>query len=161
MATKPPTKKRVLFLCLGNAVRSQMAEAIARQTAADVGVYASAGLTALGAIAPLTQRVLAERGFSSEGQHSKQLTEAARGAADIVVNMSGESRPRALSGCRAKIEDWDVIDPYGAEIEEYRKTCDAIELRIVEFTARLRAQRAAVTAPQTRTKDRASHRAKT
>ncbi|HET9401436.1 MAG TPA: low molecular weight phosphatase family protein [Candidatus Acidoferrales bacterium] len=146
--TKLPAKKRVLFLCLGNAVRSQMAEAIARHTASDVAIYASAGLTALGSIAPLTHRVLAERGISSDGHHSKQFTEAAGGAADIVVNMSGESRPRALAGCRAEIENWEVVDPYGAEIEEYRKACDAIGLRVTEFTARLRAQRAAQLAKQ-------------
>ena len=141
-------------------MRSQMAEAIARQTASDTATYASAGLTALGSIAPLTHRVLAERGFSSDGHHSKQLTEAAGNAADIVINMSGESRPRALAGCRAEIEHWDVADPYGAEIEEYRKTCDAIELRVTELTARLRAHRADQLARQSPSASHASRRSK-
>lgn len=158
--TKSPAKKRVLFVCLGNAVRSQMAEAIARHTASDVAIYASAGLTALGAIAPLTHRVLAERGFNTDGHQSKQLTEGAGAAADIVVNMSGESRPRALASSRAEIEDWDVVDPYGAEIEEYRKACDAIELRVTEFTARLRAQRAAQLAKQSLRPSSATRRSK-
>jgi arsenate reductase (thioredoxin) len=144
MAIKhPASKPRVLFVCLGNAVRSQMAEALARHSANDVATYASAGLTPLGAIAPLTQRVLAERGVSSDGHYSKSLAQASHTTVNIVINMSGEPRASHFRECKAEIEDWLVDDPYGAEIEEYRRACDAIEVRVAEFTARLRRRTAA------------------
>lgn len=138
-----PSKPRVLFVCLGNAVRSQMAEALARHSANDVATYASAGLTPLGAIAPLTQRVLAERGVSSDGHYSKSLAQASHTTANVVINMSGEPHGSHFRECKAEIEDWHVEDPYGAEIEEYRRACDAIEVRLAEFTARMRARTAA------------------
>ena len=137
------SKPRVLFVCLGNAVRSQMAEALARHSAGDVATYASAGLTPLGAIAPLTHRVLAERGVSSDGHYSKSLEQASHTRANIVINMSGEPRGSRFRECKAEIEDWRVDDPYGMEIEEYRRACDAIEVRLAEFTARMRARTAA------------------
>src|SRR6202044_438468 len=62
---------RVLFVCVGNCVRSQMAEAIARHDASDIIVAESAGVHPLGFIDNTTQRVLRERGISSEGQFSK------------------------------------------------------------------------------------------
>jgi len=148
MATNRTGRKpRVLFVCLGNAVRSQMAEAIARHSAGNMATYASAGLTPLGALAPLTQRVLAERGITCEGHHSKSLEQANHTAADIIINMSGEPRGNYFQGCKAEFEDWRVEDPYGAEIEAYRRSCDVIEIRLAEFTARLRAKHAAAAKP--------------
>jgi len=140
--TAPP-KPRVLFVCLDNAVRSQMAEALARHSASDVATYASAGLTPLGAIAPLTHRVLAERAVDSAGHYSKSLEQALHTKANIVINMSGEPRGSHFRECKAEIEDWRVDDPYGMEIEDYRRACDAIEVRLAEFTARMRARTAA------------------
>ena len=64
---------KVLFVCVGNCVRSQMAEAIARRDASDVIVPESAGLHPLGFIDETAIAVLAERGISVAGQHSKGL----------------------------------------------------------------------------------------
>jgi arsenate reductase (thioredoxin) len=116
-----------------------MAEAIARQRAADIIVAASAGTMALGFVAPLTLRVLEERGISTEGLHSKPLTRNARLNAGIIINMTGSPANRILSGDEAKTEDWPVPDPYGEQMEAYRATCDDIEARLTEFFARLRA----------------------
>ena len=134
---------RVLFVCLGNSCRSQMAEAIARQQAEDILVVASAGTMALGFVAPLTVKVLEERGINVGGLSSKPLTRAAQLSADIVINMTGAPANGALAASEGKVEDWPVPDPFGAEMESYRGTCDDIEVRLDEFTARLRARRAA------------------
>src|SRR6202171_4613103 len=85
------SRTKVLFLCIGNACRSQMAEAIAKQVAADVIEPSSAGLVAFGEIAGPTRVVLEEHGISTEGQHSKSLRPEAMAAADLVVNMTGRS----------------------------------------------------------------------
>jgi arsenate reductase len=120
-----------------------MAEAIARQSASDVIIAASAGTMALGFVAPPTLKVLEERGINVEGLSSKQITRETRGSAEIIINMTGSPAKRVLPGEESKTEDWLVTDPYGERVEAYRDTCDEIEARITEFAARLRALRAA------------------
>ncbi len=119
-----------------------MAEAIARQCAEDIIVSSSAGTIALGFVAPLTTRVLEERGIGADGLNSKPLTRAAQQNADIIINMTGGPADRAFSAGVGKVEDWPVPDPFGAEMSSYRDTCDDIEARLAEFAARLRAHRA-------------------
>ncbi len=133
-------KTRVLFVCIGNACRSQFAEALAKHTAFDVIESSSAGTMPLGSVAPLVEDVLQERGVPFEEQHSKGLTAAACGQADIIVNMSGSRGDRIFRKGRAHIEDWAVDDPYGRTIEAYRDACDEIEARLAELAARLRAR---------------------
>jgi protein-tyrosine-phosphatase len=120
-----------------------MAEAIARHCAEDIIVSTSAGTIALGFVAPLTTRVLEERGIGVDGLNSKPLTRAAQQNADIIINMTGGPADRAFSAGAGKVEDWSVPDPFGSEMSSYRDTCDDIEARMAEFTARLRAQRSA------------------
>jgi len=80
---------RVLFVCIGNSCRSQMAEAFARALASDVIEPSSAGLSPLGRIAEPTRLVLLERGISLGSQYSKGLVETAWREVDIIVNMTG------------------------------------------------------------------------
>ena len=84
-----PQPVKVLFVCVGNCVRSQMAEAIARHDAADIIAAESAGVSPLGFIDNTTQRVLRERGISFEGQFSKGLRTHTLKKPDLIVNMSG------------------------------------------------------------------------
>ncbi len=137
---------RVLFVCLGNSCRSPMGEAIARHRASDIISPSSAGTMALGFIAPLTLRVLEERGVSADSLQSKPLTRGAQQNADIIINMTGSPAGNVLPAGADKTEDWSVPDPFGSEMNSYRDTCDDIEARMSEFTARLRARRAAVLA---------------
>jgi protein-tyrosine-phosphatase len=118
-----------------------MAEAIARQTASDVIVAASAGTMALGFVAPPTLRVLEERGMKIEGLSSKPITRETRANAEIIINMTGNPAKRVFSAEESKTEDWLVTDPYGERVEAYRDTYDEIETRMTEFAARLRARR--------------------
>ena len=82
-------RTRVMFLCLGNSCRSQMAEALARHHAADFIEPSSAGLIPLGFIAQGTVDALRERGVDSNGQSSKPLRDAQLDATDLLVNLSG------------------------------------------------------------------------
>ena len=131
-----PTK--VLFVCIGNSCRSQMAEALARHSSRDTMDVASAGLTPLGFVAGPTREVLTERGVPSDGQTSKGLGEINRFQPDLIVNMSGY--PGRGKFGDYDFEDWDVEDPYGDDIATYRRICDDIEARISELSARLRAR---------------------
>src|SRR5271166_2617589 len=125
MVMAPRTK--VLFLCIGNACRSQMAEAIARHKAADVIEPTSAGLVPFGMIPATTLTVLRERGISADGQNSKPLRSEDMTAADLVINMTGRSGSSIFSEPVAQLEDWDVGDPYGFNLSVYRGICDQIE----------------------------------
>jgi arsenate reductase (thioredoxin) len=138
-------KHRVLFVCLGNACRSPIAEAIARSIANNVIEPASAGLYPLGRLPEATEQILRANGYSIEGLSSKPLTLEAVQLADHVVNMSGEdidlhlprNSPEAVRLAR-KMEVWDVQDPYGEDTATYQRILEHLESRIVLLAARLR-----------------------
>jgi 5'-phosphate synthase pdxT subunit len=132
-----PKKTKVLFICLGNACRSPMAEAIARHRYADLIESSSAGLMALGAIASPTTAVLDERNVPSAGLASKPLTEKSRRAAELIINMSGRPGTWMSHDGGPPVEDWDVGDPYGSDLDVYRKICDDIERRLKDLALRL------------------------
>lgn len=129
-------KMKVLFVCIGNSCRSQMAESIARRTASDVIEPASAGLTPLGRIAELTAEVLREKGYDVEGQSSKPLRRDAAEFDGIIVNMTGIPGGSLFAG--ARVEDWDVDDPFGGDITVHRRVRDEIERLIAGLAERLR-----------------------
>jgi arsenate reductase len=131
-----PQPVKVLFVCMGNCVRSQMAEAIARHCASDIIEAQSAGVSPLGFIDNTTQRVLSERGISFEGQVSKGLRTHTLKKPDLIVNMSGVPGASLFAG--KKFEDWRVQDPFGEDIEIHRLVCDDVEARINDLAARLR-----------------------
>jgi len=134
------THTKVLFLCIGNACRSQMAEAIARHIAADVIAPSSAGLVAFGEIAPLTLTVLGEHGISAEGQRSKSLRPEDMAGADLIINMTGRAGASIFTEPTAPVEDWDVGDPYGFHLAVYRAIRDRIEVLVEDLARRLRDQ---------------------
>jgi protein-tyrosine-phosphatase len=114
-----------------------MAEAIALRDAPDVIEPSSAGLTPLGRIEPMTKRTLAKNGFLTDELWSKTLLAASFETADIVINMSGRPKEMAFK-CVAKVEDWRVEDPYGADAELYQRIFEDIERRVGELAGRLR-----------------------
>lgn len=127
---------RVLFVCVGNTCRSQIAEALARHLATDVMEPCSAGISPFGRIVDTTRRVLLERGVSMDGQWSKGLRDVAIDQADLVVNMSG--MPGAALFPNARVVDWDVSDPYGADLGVYREIRDEIEEHVTALAEELR-----------------------
>ena len=131
-------RTKVLFLCIGNACRSQMAEAMARHRASDVIEASSAGLVPFGEIPSTTLTVLRERGISADGQSSKPLRSEDMSEADIVINMTGRSGSAIFTEPVSQIEDWEVGDPYGFNLAVYREIRDQIEMRVEDLAQRLR-----------------------
>ncbi len=119
-----------------------MAEALARHLASGVIEASSAGTSALGSIAEQTAEVLAERGVRMDGQSSKQLRSEHCQAADLIINMSGRPLTVEFGAQAAKVEDWNVRDPYFADVEMYHQICDDIERRVTELAERLRRRQA-------------------
>ncbi|HEV2200954.1 MAG TPA: arsenate reductase ArsC [Bryobacteraceae bacterium] len=131
-ATAP--KKRVLFVCVGNSCRSQMAEAFARAYGADVLDVRSAGLVPALSIAPLTKHVLSEHNLSIDGQFPKGMDLAAREHYDTLVNMSGT--PISLPG--AQVLNWPVQDPIGRDESVYRSVANQIERLVMRLILEVR-----------------------
>ena len=146
----PGRRFRVMFVCMGNACRSPMAEAIARRDADDILEACSAGLYPLGGLADLTKESLIANGCCTEGLRSKPVTAKALVTADVIVNLSGLQLDRIFKelfgverrpACeiRANIEEWDVQDPYGGDAAVYQQTFRKIERRVLQLAERLRA----------------------
>jgi arsenate reductase (thioredoxin) len=133
-------RTKVLFLCVGNACRSQMAEAVAKHVATDVVEPTSAGLVPFGEITGPTLAVLREHGFSADGQFSKPLVPEELHAADLIVNMTGRSGRAIFTEPTPPVEDWDVGDPFGFNLAVYRGIRDEIESRVEDLARRLREQ---------------------
>jgi arsenate reductase (thioredoxin) len=129
---------KVLFVCMGNCVRSQMAEALARHYVSDVIAAESAGVHPLGFIDPTARKVLTSRGISVDGQFSKGLHNHALTKPDLIVNMSG--MPGKSLFHKDAFEDWPIPDPFGDDVETHARVCDTIESRIRELADRLRAE---------------------
>lgn len=127
----PP--QRVLFVCLGNACRSQMAEGFARMYGKDVLVPESAGLAPAMAIPGETKETMTEKNIDISAQFPKPVSVFPRGHFDRVVNMSGYP----LSGFQATTE-WKVRDPIGGTPEEYRAVRDQIEHLVMKLILELR-----------------------
>lgn len=121
---------------MGNSVRSQMAEALARHIASDVIFSESAGVHPLGFIDPTTQQVLTEEGISFEGQFSKGLHNSHLTTPDLIINMSGIPGVSLFRG--SVFEDWPIRDPFGENSELHRRILSEIRERIVKLAARLR-----------------------
>ena len=125
--------KTVLYVCVHNAGRSQMAEAFTNTLAAERGLPVcglSAGTEVGTQINPLAVEVMQEIGISMEGQHPKQLTQAMADAASRIITMGCGVDATA---CPARIhlsEDWGLDDPAGQAIEKVRAIRDQIRKRV-------------------------------
>jgi arsenate reductase (thioredoxin) len=118
----------VLFLCVHNAGRSQMAAGWLRHLAGDaVDVY-SAGSAPAAQINPVAVAAMAEVGIDIVGRRPQRWTDDMLRAADLVVTMGcGDSCP-VHPGTR--YEDWELPDPAGQPLEAVRPIRDAIEERV-------------------------------
>ena len=131
----PSNKKRVLFVCIGNACRSQMAEGFARSLGSDVIIPASAGLAPAHAVAPDTIRAMDERNIDLRDHFPKSLRHLGRAEFDLVINMSGFFLPREF---KWRVVDWEVADPVSMEYAEHCEVRDAIEQLVMKLILDLR-----------------------
>jgi arsenate reductase len=132
IATSTP---EILFVCVHNAGRSQMAAALAKYLSAGKVHVRSAGSAPDQQIHPLTATVLAERGIQISEAFPKPLTNEVVRAADVIITMGcGDACP-VLPGKR--YEEWDVGDPAGQPIEVVRKIRDDIQARVTTLLGEL------------------------
>lgn len=119
--------KRVLFVCVENSNRSQMAEAFARMLGGDGVEALSAGSAPSGRINPKAIRFMGELGYDLSRHASKSLDEI-DGEFEAVVTMGcGDSCPWVPAKRR---EDWQLPDPRNMDDEAYRAVRDEIRARV-------------------------------
>ena len=125
----------VLFVCVHNAGRSQMAAGWLRHLAGDRVEVLSAGSAPAEGINPVAVEAMAEVGIDIAGQQPKLLSDAAVEKSDVVITMGcGDACP-FYPGTR--YEDWKLDDPAGQGIEAVRPIRDEIKGRVEELIASL------------------------
>jgi arsenate reductase (thioredoxin) len=132
--------KTVLFLCVQNAGRSQMAEGFFRKYAPRGYATLSAGTKPVPEINPLAVQVMKELGIDISKQRSKDLTEDMIRNANTVVNMGCMDNNFCPTVYIPKVIDWGLEDPKGKTIEKVREIRDEIEIRVRELAAELNKQ---------------------
>ena len=125
----------VLFVCLHNAGRSKMSEALFERAAGDRHTALSAGTTPGDRVHPEVVEVMRELGVDLVDRKPQHLTRELAEKADVVVTMGCGDECPYLPGTR--YIDWDLPDPQGQPIEEVRRTRDVIAERVAALGSEL------------------------
>jgi arsenate reductase len=131
-----PEKKNVLFVCIENSCRSQMAEAFAHIYADDSIRSFSAGSRSSGQIDPKAITLMAELGYDLSSHSSKSLSEIPQIKYDYVITMGcGDECPFIPAEHH---EDWDLPDPKRLPLDKFRHVRDRIGKRVKELVGRIK-----------------------
>ena len=127
--------KTVIFVCVENSNRSQMAEAFARMHGGDGVAAFSAGSRPSGKVNPRAVEFMRELGYDLTTHASKSLEAFNGTAVDVAVTMGcGDECPLVMAKRR---EDWRIPDPKELPPDEYRQVRDLIERKVKELLASL------------------------
>jgi arsenate reductase len=132
--------KHVLFLCVANSARSQMAEGLARSLLPSHVRVSSAG-SEPGRLNPLAVRALGELGLDISAHYSKSVNDIDHNSIDIVITLCAEEVCPVFPRPVEKIH-WGLPDPASAagsdaeKLAKFREVRDELEKRLKEFSAR-------------------------
>ena len=133
--TKVRTRKTILFVCVQNAGRSQMAEGFFRKYAPDGYAPLSAGTVPISQVNPLAIQVMNEVGIDISKQKPKDLAEDMMRNSDKIINMGCMDKNFCPTLFIPKVIDWGIEDPKDKPIERVREIRGEIERRIKELAA--------------------------
>ena len=127
-------KKKVVFVCVENSNRSQMAEAFARMHGRDVAAH-SAGSRPSGKVNPRAIQFMGEVGYDLTTHQSKSVDELPADEYDAAITMGcGDACPNV----RARLhEDWQIPDPKNLPDDEFRAVRDSIEVKVKDLLHRI------------------------
>jgi len=132
-----PNTKRILFVCVENAGRSQMAEGFFRKLAPQEFLPTSAGTMPVNEINPLAIQVMKEVGIDISKQKPKILSDAMIKESAKVVNMGCMDKESCPALFVNDIIDWNIADPKGKSIEQVRQIRDEIKSKVRELVTNL------------------------
>jgi arsenate reductase (thioredoxin) len=127
---------RVLFVCIGNSCRSQMAEGFALSYGKDVMAVESAGLAPATLVAPLTRKVMLEAKHIDLSEHWPKPVFDTTGPFDMIVNISGHPLPPEISAGQVRV--WTVEDPVLGDEAVQLKVANEIEGLVQQLILELR-----------------------
>ncbi len=134
-SSSPNRRPRVLFVCIENSNRSQMAEAFAHIHGGDAVEAYSAGSRPSGKVNPRAIEFMKELGYDLAAHQSKSLDEFNGQEIDVAVTMGcGDACPLVRARRR---EEWNIPDPKEMPAEQYRQVRNLIEQKVKDLLAGL------------------------
>jgi protein-tyrosine-phosphatase len=130
--------KKILFVCVENAGRSQMAEGFFRKYCPPGFEPQSGGTKPIDAINPLVIQVMEEIGIDISIQTPKLISDSIIKKSTKIVNMGCVDKESCPALFVKNLVEWSIPDPKGKPIDEVRKIRDLIEKRILEFCKTLK-----------------------
>ena len=124
------TTKKILFVCVENAGRSQMAEAFAKAYGTIRIEAASAGTMPSNEVNPIVVRVMQEKGIDLSVNKPKLITNQMVQEADVIIVMGCSADGFCPAPLLNKVVDWGIEDPKGKPIEKVREIRDEIERKV-------------------------------
>ena len=125
--------KNVLFVCVENAGRSQMAEAFFKKFAKNRFNVISAGTSPSSNLNPIVVSVMEEIGIDLKNQNPQLLSSSMIENSNKTVNMGCMDKESCPSLCVKDVENWNIDDPKGKSIEDVRKIRDQIEKDVLNL----------------------------
>jgi len=137
MKLKSNLKRTVLFVCVKNAARSQMAEAFFRKYAPDGYEAISAGTRHTSQINPLAVETMKEVGIDISKQKPKEMTGDMIRNATKIINMGCMDKNFCPTLFIPKVSEWNIEDPKGKPIEKVAEIRNEIERKVKEVVSEL------------------------
>jgi len=128
---------RILFVCVENAGRSQMAEAFAKRYGEGKVVAFSAGALPFSEVNPVVVEAMKEKGFDLSKNKPKPVDTQMVREADVVIVMGCGAQGFCPAPMLKKVEDWELEDPKGKAIESVREIRDEIERKVKKLIAKM------------------------
>jgi len=129
--------KKILFVCVENAGRSQIAEGFFRKYAPDGFVAVSAGTKPVDNLNPIAVEAMKEVGIDISQQKSKLISNEMIDESESVVNMGCMDKESCPALFVENIANWEIEDPIGKSIEQVRIIRDTIENKVKELVTKL------------------------
>jgi protein-tyrosine-phosphatase len=135
--SKTKQNQTILFVCIENAGRSQMAEGFFRKHAPEGFEPISAGTKPTSQVNPIVVQAMDEVGISIRQQKPKDITEDMMRNSTKIVNMGCMDKSFCPTLFIPNLIDWGIEDPKGKSIQQIREIRDEIEQRVIQLVASL------------------------
>jgi len=129
--------KNILFVCVENAGRSQMAEAFANHYGKGKLVAASAGVMLANRVNPVVVEIMKEKGIDISMNKPKLLTTKMAEEADKIITMGCSVEKFCPAPILKNVTDWELEDPKGKPVEKVRQIRDEIEKKVLKLISEL------------------------
>jgi protein-tyrosine-phosphatase len=129
--------KKVLFVCIENAGRSQIAEAFAKRHGKGKVEASSAGTMPSSSVHSVVVKAMLEKGIDISEKSPKRLTTEMLQDADIVIVMGCSAEGFCPAPLLKKVTDWELEDPKGKSIDKVREIRDEIERKVLRLISEI------------------------